>query len=69
MNVYTTVSGDMWDSISYKLWGTYAYTGNLMSANPQYLADNFIFPAGIELVVPEITTADSMLENLPPWRR
>ena len=67
---YTTISGDMWDSISYKVYGTDAYVGKLMAYNPAYLENNFIFPAGIDLFCPEIDgTEDALLSMLPPWRR
>ena len=69
MNTYTTVSGDMWDSIAFKVYGTTAQTGKLMAYNSEYLDENFVFPAGIELRVPELTNADADLSALPPWRR
>ena len=68
MSTYTTVSGDMWDSISYKAYGSTDYAGKLMAYNRQYL-ENYVFPAGIELQVPDITTKDEVLSSLPPWRR
>jgi phage tail protein X len=68
MTTYTTVSGDMWDAISYKVYGSTDYTGKLMAYNSRYL-DNYIFPAGIVLEVPEITMQDETLDMLPPWRR
>lgn len=67
---YTTIAGDMWDSISVKVYGTDAYIGKLMENNPDYLEDNFVFPAGIELYCPEISgKEDALLSMLPPWRR
>ena len=65
MDTYTTVQGDMWDSIAYSVMGSTSYTDKLMWANQRYLR-YFIFPAGIELVIPvvEERTADS----LPPWK-
>ena len=69
MITYTTVSGDMWDIISFKVYGTTDYTGKLMAYNSDYLADNFVFPAGVVLQVPEIEMQDKTLDMLPPWRR
>ena len=69
MSTYTTVSGDMWDAISLKVYGSTAYTGKLMANNSDYLADNYVFPAGIVLNVPEIEMQDETLDMLPPWRR
>lgn len=63
---YTTVAGDMWDSIAFRVLGSTAHTGKLMWANRKYL-DIYEFPAGIVLDVPEIAASSS--ENLPPWKR
>ncbi len=63
---YTTVQGDMWDAISYRVYGTGDYTDRLMWANRQYL-DYFIFPAGIVLNLPEIEAPVSV--SLPPWKK
>lgn len=63
---YTTKQGDRWDMIAYKLWGNEHYMSELLAANKQY-RDVFIFSAGVELTVPEITEAASSV--LPPWRR
>ncbi len=69
MTTYTTSAGDMWDSIAYKVYGSTAYTGKLMSYNSEYLKENYIFPAGITLRVPDLTNKDADLSFLPPWRR
>lgn len=63
---YTTVQGDMWDSIAYKQLGDVFYTDELMRLNMNY-HDTFIFPAGVELILPEISTP--VADNLPPWKR
>lgn len=53
MASYTTVQGDMWDSIAHTQLGDVAHTDKLMNLNQQYL-DYFIFPAGIVLKLPDI---------------
>ena len=68
MKTYTTKQGDMWDSISYAVYGSTAYTGKLMKANLEH-SSIFIFPANIVLNVPEIETTDSDISFIPPWRR
>lgn len=45
---YTTIQGDMWDSIAFSQLGSEAYTDRLMNLNPQYLG-YYTFPAGIVL--------------------
>lgn len=64
---YSTCAGDMWDLISYKVYGSCKYTDALINANRNYI-DYFIFPAGIELNVPDITP-ETKKAALPPWRR
>lgn len=65
-STYTTLSGDVWDNIAYKQLGGERYTSLLMEANPEYL-DMVVFPAGAELVLPEVTSPTP--ETLPPWKR
>lgn len=64
-NTYTTIQGDMWDSIAYKVYGRETGMTALLEANQQY-RHIAVFPAGVTLVVPEDTTPDTSL--LPPWR-
>lgn len=66
MKTYTTIQGDMWDSIAHKTLGSTDYAGALMVKNRAYL-DYYIFPAGIVLELPEVRTAVS--ETLPPWKQ
>lgn len=66
---YTTVQGDMWDSIAYRQLGSVAHTDLLMRQNLQY-HDIYIFPAGIVLELPEVNAAtDSAEDTLPPWKQ
>ena len=64
---YTTVQGDMWDSIAYKALGSVNLTDRLMMANRRYL-HLYTFPAGIVLDVPEIKP-ESVSEGLPTWKK
>lgn len=64
---YTTVQGDMWDSIAYSELGSTSHTDKLMCANQKYL-DYFIFPAGIVLTLPEVSSG-SVSGSLPPWKK
>ena len=63
---YTTVQGDMWDSIAYKCYGDAAGINALMDANEDYI-DTVVFPAGVTLTVPDYTKP--VTSTLPPWRR
>lgn len=66
LNTYTTISGDTWDIIAYKVWGNEMYMDKLIKANLEH-KDTFIFPAGVKLTLPEITLEVS--ESLPPWKQ
>ena len=64
---YTTIQGDMWDSIAYKVLGDVSYTDALMNANLQY-RKTYVFSAGIELDIPDIEDKVKS-NNLPPWKQ
>ena len=63
---YTTIQGDTWDMISYKVYGSEKYVGVLMQENVELL-DVFIFSSGVTVVTPEISDEEDELD-LPPWR-
>lgn len=65
-NTYTTIAGDMWDTVAYKAMGSEAYTDDLIKNNLQY-CHIYIFPAGIVLEIPEV--AAEVSASLPPWKR
>lgn len=62
---YTTIQGDMWDLISYKIYGDEKYMGLLMQNNLDFI-DIFIFGAGTVLSVPELEVEAET--KLPSWR-
>lgn len=62
---YTTVQGDMWDSIAYIQLGSVGQTDKLMNANLQH-RDIYIFPAGVVLTLPEVP--EQAGGSLPPWK-
>lgn len=70
VKVYKTVSGDTWDLISYKLYGSEQYFYQLMRANLTLLSIA-VFDSNIPIIVPEITPIASAVETskLPPWKR
>lgn len=63
---YTTVQGDMWDSIAYKVYGKEYGMDALLKANEPY-RDVAIFPQGITITCPDVD--DNVASILPPWRR
>ena len=67
-DVYVTVQGDKWDLIAHQQLGDTRHMNRLMAANPEYL-EYYIFPAGIELQLPEIEAEQAALSALPPWRQ
>lgn len=66
-STYTTILGDTWDGMAYKLFGDEAYMGLLLEENPQY-RDVLVFSAGTVLDVPELEEPE-VDEELPIWRQ
>lgn len=64
---YTTKNGDTWDMISFRLTGSPEQVIPLMQANPKY-TEEFIFPAGVVLTIPELNSVIDY-DTLPPWKR
>ena len=68
MKSYVTTQGDMWDSIAQDQMGSTDHTGLLMRANMRHaLLGTYIFPAGVELMSPDVPQRAS--EGLPPWKQ
>jgi phage tail protein X len=65
VDIYTTIQGDTWDHISYKVYGKDKYSKDLMRANPKYLNVVF-FSGGTLLICPDISEEETA--TLPPWR-
>lgn len=68
MRTYITIQGDMWDSIACRQLGSTSHTDKLINANLKY-RDIYIFPAGVTLVLPDITEDAAESTNLPPWKQ
>lgn len=65
MGSYTTVQGDTWDSIAYKLYGSEKYMKNLIEANWPLL-ESLVFSSGTVLLIPELPEEPD--ESMPFWR-
>jgi len=65
-SAYTTISGDTWDIIAYKAYGSEMLMDTLIRANLEH-KETFIFPAGVALTLPEI--APEVSKSLPPWKQ
>lgn len=63
---YTTIQGDMWDLIAYKVYGHERYMSTLIEANQAH-QDVAVFPAGVTLTCPDVGIETAAA--LPPWRR
>jgi len=64
-DTYTTMQGDAWDAIAYRLWGEERLFVELVQANPEHL-DVVLFPAGIVLRVPP-KPKRVIRQELPLW--
>jgi len=62
---YTTTQGDMWDTISKRVYGTEKLMNVLIDANHIY-RQVAVFGANIELNVPDVHI--DTRPSFPPWR-
>lgn len=62
---YTTIQGETWDEIAYKVYGNEKYAAFLMSNNYPFL-DTLVFSAGTVLSAPSLPEDEG--GELPPWR-
>ena len=65
VDTYTTLQGDAWDAIAYRLWGEERLFMALVETNPEYL-DTVTFSAGVILRVPP-RPEHYVVTELPPW--
>ena len=65
MGNYITTQGDMWDSISLRLYGTESQMHLLIDANLQYRSI-VRFPANYVLTIPAVPRAQRV--TFPSWR-
>ena len=64
--IYTTVQGDMWDSIAYNFYGDVKYIGLLLKNNLDLL-DVYVFSAGTKVFIPELP--EEYEDDIPESRR
>ncbi|MFC3802802.1 tail protein X [Cohnella sp. GCM10012308] len=64
--IYSTLQGDTWDGIAFKLYGDETLMSLLINANPAHAA-TVLFSGGVLLAVPERPAETAA--DLPPWRR
>ena len=72
MSIYSTVQGDTWDTIALATYGDEKKIQTLMEARANIrLLDTEVFPAGVEVFVPDASDEGSFVESedLPEWRR
>lgn len=65
-DIYTSIQGDTWDMIAYKVYGKESAMAQLIEANSD-LANIAVFSAGVQVTCP--TIAPEAAHILPPWRR
>mgnify|MGYP001036940113 FL=1 len=63
--IYTTVQGDMWDSIAYQFYGDVKYIGLLLQSNTDLL-EIYVFSAGTKVYIPKLPEEDET--DVPEWR-
>lgn len=65
-STYTTIQGDTWDLISFKLFGSEKYMKNLIEANWPLL-ETLVFSSGTVITVPDLPEESD--EDAPFWRQ
>jgi len=65
-STYTTIQGDTWDLMAWKLYGDEKHMKTLIEANWS-LIRTLVFSAGTEIKVPDIS--ETPADTLPFWRR
>lgn len=69
MKTITTVQGDTWDTIAYRVYGNVLRAQDLMEARENVrLLDHQVFPAGIVVATPEVEE-QAATYDLPEWRK
>lgn len=69
MKTITTIQGDTWDTIAFRVYGNVLRTQDLMEARENIrLLDYQVFPAGIVVATPEVETP-AATDDLPEWRK
>ena len=67
MRKHITVDGDSFDMLAFRYYANEKLASAIIQANPDY-CDTLIFPAGVSLDIPDVSTV-TYPETLPPWRR
>lgn len=62
---YTTVTGDRWDLIAFRMYGVVTNFAGIIDANPQVAIDA-VLPLGLELAIPVIRKPVATVPS-PPW--
>lgn len=69
MKTISTIAGDTWDTIAFRVYGSVLRTQALMEARENIrLLDYQVFPAGIVVATPEFESPVAA-DDLPEWRR
>ena len=67
-DTYITTQGDTFESIAWFQLGDSNKMVDLIRANRAHM-ETAVFPAGVELTIPEVETAQATESTTPPWRR
>jgi len=68
MMSYSTIQGDVYDLISYKVYGDEGFLNEIAAANPAHM-ETVMFNSGVVLVIPDKPeTPPPSRATTPPWR-
>ncbi|AJK27742.1 tail protein [Bacteriophage Lily] len=66
MTTYTTIQGDTWSTVAYKVYQDEKLLTVLINANLDHV-NTVVFSAGVRLAVP--SRPAEIPSSLPPWKR
>ena len=67
MDIIFTQQGDTWDLVSKRAYNNEHHIARLINANIAH-REVEIFPANVQLAVPELPAILATASNLPPWK-
>jgi len=68
MKKYLVSQGDVWDLISFKIYGDESFMDVLLDANPN-LRHIVVFTEPVYINVPERPAVEQSMSDMPPWKQ
>jgi phage tail protein X len=66
--LHITSAGERWDLLAWRYYGDATLYSGIIMANPETPIEP-VFEAGLEIVIPILTTPSGDTSLMPPWKR